>query len=79
MMNNAPMNPMQLIQMLRNGGNPNQLIAMAAQRNPALRQAMQMVNGRTPEQVRDMAYDLAKQRGVDLNQLARQLGIRLPK
>lgn len=79
MMNNAPMNPMQLIQMLRNGGNPNQLIAMAAQRNPALRQAMQMVNGRTPEQVRDMAYDLAKQRGVDLNQLAQQLGIRLPK
>ena len=79
MMNSAPMNPMQLIQMLQNGGNPNQLIAMAAQRNPALRQAMQMVNGRTPEQVRDMAYDLAKQRGVDLNQLARQLGIRLPK
>ena len=79
MMNNAPMNPMQLIQMLQNGGNPNQLIAMAAQRNPALRQAMQMVNGRTPEQVRDMAYDLAKQRGVDLNQLARQIGIRLPK
>lgn len=79
MMNSAPMNPMQLIQMLQNGGNPNQLIAMAAQRNPALRQAMQMVNGRTPEQVRDMAYDLAKQRGVDLNQLAQQLGIRLPK
>ena len=79
MMNNAPMNPMQLIQMLRNGGNPNQLIAMAAQRNPALRQAMQMVNGRTPEQVRDMAYDLAKQRGVDLNQLAQKLGIHLPK
>ena len=79
MMNNAPMNPMQLIQMLQNGGNPNQLIAMAAQRNPALRQAMQMVNGRTPEQVRDMAYDLAKQRGVDLNRLAQQLGIRLPK
>ena len=79
MMNNAPMNPMQLIQMLQNGGNPNQLIAMAAQRNPALRQAMQMVNGRTPDQVRDMAYDLAKQRGVDLNRLAQQLGIRLPK
>lgn len=79
MMNSAPMNPMQLIQMLQNGGNPNQLIAMAAQRNPALRQAMQMVNGRTPEQVRDMAYDLAKQRGVDLNQLAQRLGIRLPK
>lgn len=72
-------NPLQLIQMIQRGGNPQQLIAQAAQNNPALRQAMQAVNGRTPEQVRDMAYQMAQQRGVDLNQLARQLGIRLPK
>lgn len=72
-------NPMQLIQAIQRGGNPNQLIMQAAQQNPALQQAMQAVNGRTPEQVRDMAYQLARQRGVDLNQLAQQLGIRLPK
>lgn len=78
-MNNAPMNPLQLIQMLQKGGNPQQLIMQASQHNPALRQAMQMVNGRTPEQVRDMAYKMAHERGVDLNQLARTLGIKLPK
>lgn len=72
-------NPIQLIQMLQRGGNPQQLLSQAAQRSPALRQAMQAVNGRTPEQVRDMAYQMAQQRGVDLNQLAQQLGIRLPK
>ena len=73
------LNPMQLIQAIQRGGNPNQLIMQAAQQNPALQQAMQAVNGRTPEQVRDMAYQLARQRGVDLNQLAKQLGIRLPQ
>lgn len=71
--------PMQLIQMIQRGGNPQQLVMQAAQNNPILRQAMQAVNGRTPEQVRDMAYQMARQQGIDLNQLARQLGIKLPK
>ena len=73
------LNPMQSIQAVQKGGNPNQLIMQAAQQHPAVKQAMQMVNGKTPEQVRDMAYQMAQQRGVDLNQLAQQLGIRLPK
>lgn len=73
------LNPMQFIQAIQKGGNPNQLIMQAAQQHPAVKQAMQMVNGKTPEQVRDMAYQMAQQRGVDLNQLAQQLGIRLPK
>lgn len=71
--------PLQLIQMIQRGGNPQQLVMQAAQNNPVLRQAMQAVNGRTPEQVRDMAYQMARQQGVDLNQLARHLGIKLPK
>lgn len=73
------LNPMQFIQAIQKGGNPNQLIMQAAQQHPAVKQAMQMVNGKTPEQVRDMAYQMAQQRGVDLSQLAQQLGIRLPK
>ena len=72
-------NPIQFIQALQKGGNANQLLMQAAQRNPAVQQAMQAVNGRTPEQVRDLAYEMARQRGVDLNQIAQQLGIRLPK
>ena len=71
--------PLQLIQMIQRGGNPQQLVMQAAQNNPTLRQAMHAVNGRTPEQVRDMAYQMARQQGIDLNQLARQLGIKLPK
>ena len=72
-------NPMQLIQAIQRGGNPQQLIMQAAQTNPAIRQAVQLVNGRTPEQIRDMAYQMAAQRGVDLGKLAQSLGIQLPK
>lgn len=74
-----PMNPIQVIQMLQRGANPNQLMMQLAQNNPAVRQAMQMVNGKTPDQIRDMAQQIAKQRGIDLDQLTQQLGIRLSK
>lgn len=74
-----PINPMQAIQMLRSGANPNQLMMQIAQNNPAVQQAMRAVNGKTPTQIRDMAYQMAQQRGIDLNQLARQLGVQLPK
>lgn len=73
------MNPMQLIQMLQGSSNPMQMLMGMAQNNPALGQALQMVNGKTPAEMERMAYDMAKQRGVDLNQLAKQMGIKLPK
>ena len=73
------MNPMQIMRAVQNGANPNQIAAQLAQSNPAVRQAMQMMSGKTPAQVRDMAYQMAKQRGVDLNQLAQRMGIRLPE
>lgn len=74
-----PMNPMQILQAVRNGANPNQIAMQLARSNPAVQQAMQMMSGKTPDQVRDMAYQMARQRGVDLNQIAQQWGIRLPK
>lgn len=73
------MNPMQLVQMLQGSGNPMQMLMGMAQNNPALGQALQMVNGKTPAEMERMAYDMAKQRGVDLNQLAKQMGIKLPR
>ena len=79
MMNNAPMNPMQLIQMLQNGVNPNQLINQLIQCNPAFRQAAQFMNGKTPQRIQQEVQQMAQQRGIDLNQLSKQLGIRLPK
>ena len=79
MMNNAPMNPMQLIQMLQRGGNPNQIVGQLIQQHPAVRQAAQFMNGKTPQQIQQQVQQMAAQRGVDLGQLARNLGIQLPK
>ena len=74
-----PMNPMQIIQAVQRGANPNQLMMQLAQTDPSIRMAMQMVNGRTPDQIRSMVQRRANEIGVDLNQLARRWGIRLPQ
>lgn len=79
MMNNTPTNPMQVIQMLQRGANPNQLMGQLIEQNPVFRQAAQFMNGKTPQQIQQEVQRMAAQRGVDLNQLARNMGIRLPK
>ena len=79
MMNNIPTNPMQVIQMLQRGANPNQLMGQLIEQNPVFRQAAQFMNGKTPQQIQQEVQRMAAQRGVDLNQLARNMGIRLPK
>ena len=72
-------NIMQMMQMIRGSRNPQQTMIQMAQQNPGLNQAMQMVNGKTPDQMRQMAMQMAQQRGVDLNALAAQMGIQLPR
>lgn len=72
------MNAMQMIQMIRGSGNPQQALMQAAQQNPGLQQVLQMANGKTPDQLRQMALNMASQRGIDLNALAQQMGIKLP-
>lgn len=72
------MNFMQVIQQIRGSRNPQQMMMQMAQNNPNLGQAMQMVNGKTPDQMRQMAMNMAQERGVDLNALAAQMGIKLP-
>lgn len=79
MMNNGSMNPMQLAQSLRQGGNRQQIVAQYAQQSPTFRSTMQRINGRTPGQILDMAQQMAQQCNVDLNQLAQKLGVTLPR
>ena len=72
-------NRMQLVQMVNGGGNPMQMLMQAAPQNPLVGQVLQMTNGKTPGQMREMAQSIARQRGVDLEQFARQMGIKLPR
>ncbi len=73
------MNPMQLIQMIQGGGNPMQMLMQESRQNPVIGQVIRMTNGRTPGEMRNMAYEMARQKGVDLNQVAQSMGLKLPK
>lgn len=74
------MNPMQMaLQMARAGKNPMSLLNTMSRQNPQLAQAMRLIQGKNPEQLRKTAENLAKERGYNLEQIAQQMGISLPK
>ena len=56
-----------------------QMIQQMAGQNPQAAQAMRLIQGKNPQQLRQIAENMAKERGVDLNQIARQMGVTLPK
>lgn len=74
-----PINPlMQLGSMIAYGKNPQQALAMLAQQNPQVRQAMQLMQGKTPAQLEQMARNMAKERGTTIEDIARSMGIQIP-
>lgn len=56
-----------------------QMLQQMAGQNPQAAQAMRLIQGKNPQQLRQIAENMAKERGVDLNQIARQMGVTLPK
>lgn len=81
-MNNPMMmgNPvLQLLSMARQGGNPQALIQNMAMRDPRAQQVNQILGGKSSAQQRTIAENMARERGMDLSQLAQSLGVRLPK
>lgn len=67
------------VQMLNAGQNPASFMQQAAARDPRIAQAMQMIRGKNPQQVEQIARNMARERGIDINALAQQLGIALPR
>ena len=67
-----------LMGLVRNGANPQTAISQLAQGDPQVRQIMQMMNGKTPEQLKQMVINMANERGISVNDIARHLGITLP-
>ena len=76
----APMNNplMMLVQTMRGGGDPMQLLQKMAGQNPQVAQALKMIQGKNPQQLKTMSENMAKERGVSINDIARQLGINNP-
>lgn len=59
--------------------NPNQMIMQTMQRqNPELfRKVQEMTNGKNNDELKEMANNIAKERGINLSQFANQLGIKI--
>lgn len=68
------MNPMQLMAMLQNSGNPMMMLTQMAQQNPMMGRAMQMGKGKDEVQLKNTVRNLAKQRGMNDEQLNQLLG-----
>lgn len=72
-------NPLQAaIQMMNMGRNPMGMLQQMAGNNPQLAQAMHIINGKSPQQLQQMARNMAKDQGIDLDDFVRSLGITIP-
>lgn len=64
-------NPMQLIQMIKGGQNPQQLVMNILQQqsknNPVLNNAMSMLQNKNTSGLQILARNLAAQRGIDFD------------
>ena len=67
-------NPMEMMQMLQSSQNPNMLMEKLMSQNPLLSRAMQMAQGKNPQELAMIARNLAKQQGINDQQFAQLLG-----
>ena len=67
-------NPMEMMQMLQSSQNPNMLMEKMMAQNPLLSRAMQMAQGKNPQELAMIARNLAKQQGINDQQFAQLLG-----
>lgn len=74
------MNIFQMMQMVQQAGNPMGIMQQFAGQNPLMSRAMQMGQGKSPEQIQNIVRNLAKQKGMNdeqLNQFLNQFGLKL--
>ena len=73
----APMNNpvLALVQAMQQGRNPINLMQQFAGNDPRMGQFMQMIQGKKPQEIRNITQNVASELHVDLNQMLRDLGI----
>jgi hypothetical protein len=57
---------------MANGRNPMQMMMQQFNGNPLFQRAQQMAQGKTPNEVQQIAQNLCNQRGIDINQAFQQ-------
>lgn len=67
-----------IVRLVQNGGNPMELLSSFAQKNPQAEQMMNNLNGKSPDELRSYAENMAKSYGTSLEEVAKKIGISLP-
>ena len=68
-------NPMQMIQMLKGGMQPQQIMQQIVQANPQARQYMPLIEGKSGAQLRETFVNLCQQRGLNPQDVLAQMGL----
>ena len=68
-------NPMQLFQMLRGAQNPMQMMMSMFGTNPQFNQIMQIVQGKSPQELEQYVRNAYQSNGQDINQVLKQFGL----
>ena len=69
-------NLLTLLQIAKSGGNPMQMLGQMAGQDQKLQQAMKLIQGKNPAQLRQTAENIAKERGLSIEEVAQKLGIK---
>lgn len=71
--------PKQLLGMLQNARNPFGLLQQLSANNPKLQRVIEIINGKSPRELEQYVRNTAQTQGVDLKQLAQNMGLQLPQ
>lgn len=63
---------------LRGGANPQQLLSQMAQSDPTVQQVQKILGGKSPQQQREIVTNMYRERGINIEDVARSLGISIP-
>lgn len=66
---------MMLIQAAQGGGDPIQILGQMAGGNPMMAKALEMVQGKSDDELHQMAENMAKERGTSPEEVLQGLGI----
>ena len=64
-----------LINAMRNGRDPRQMLGQIARQNPLAAQALQIMDGKNPQELRMIVENMARERGTTFDEVVRQIGV----
>ena len=73
------MNPLQMLSALQKAQNPMVVLNQLSGQNPQLKRVIEVMNGKSPQELEQYVRNVAQTQGIDLNQLAQKMGLQLPQ